>query len=60
MSLISTWVLVGYYWASYGGGAPLLIDNIASLAECERVKVLVAEAMPNTWRARCIEIRRAR
>ena len=34
--MIKVWVLIAYMWAGYAGG-PVIIDNIASKSECERL-----------------------
>lgn len=34
--MIKVWVLIAYMWTGYSGG-PLVIDNIASESECERL-----------------------
>lgn len=59
---MSVWILVGYFWASYAGGGPFVLDNIATQQEWMRIAEEVAKAMPHTSRGglRCVEVRKAR
>jgi hypothetical protein len=57
---MTVWVLV-FYMVGYYGGGPAVIDNIATMQECERIRTAVMEiraAQHNT--ARCIEVRKTR
>ena len=57
MNSIAVWVLVFVAGAGNGGG-PLVIENIASVQECERVRAVLAESFRVT--SRCIEVRKTR
>jgi hypothetical protein len=57
---MTVWVLV-FYMAGYSGGGPAVIDNIATMQECERIRTAVMEiraSQNNT--ARCIQVRKIR
>lgn len=49
--MMTVWILILYMGGSNSGG-PAVIDNIASRAECERVKAVI-----NTrYSSQCIEV----
>jgi hypothetical protein len=51
---MTVWVLI-FYVGSHMGAGPAVIDNIATMQECERIR---AEIKANV--ARCIEVRKTR
>ena len=60
---VSVWVLVffsGFTTYHGAGGGPAVIDNIATLAECQRLQTLVRETMPDRMNSRCIEVRKVK
>lgn len=56
---MSVWVLVIYMSSVYQGG-PTVIDNIASAAECDRVRsVVVKDSRVVNNSTFCLEVRKA-
>jgi hypothetical protein len=49
--MMTVWILILYM-----GHSPTVIDNIASRAECERVKAIVAEGRYRSAISQCIEV----
>lgn len=59
--MVKVWVLMMYLttWNTYGGaGGPVVIDNIASKAECERLMSYVYQNLSkvDTRSAVCVEV----
>jgi len=57
MNVISVWVLV-FYMGGYRAGGASVIDNITTVAECQRVAEVLMER--NRTSARCIEVRKVK
>ncbi len=57
MNTVSVWVLV-FYISGYSAGGPSVIDNIATLQECQRVAGLLPKNSED--RTRCIEVLKTR
>lgn len=57
--MIKVWVLIAYMWTGNAGG-PLVIDNIASQQECERVaeniRYMTRDTLLNGTPTRCVEV----
>lgn len=57
--MITVWVLVLYFRAGYGGG-PVVIDNIASHAECvAAAKAVKASNQRYYHRGTCLPVKKA-
>lgn len=56
---MSVWILVVYVSTSIYGGGPMVIDNIASSSECERVRAILVEKRGiGSGTAFCLEVRK--
>jgi hypothetical protein len=56
---MSVWVLVFYMATGFESGGPAVIDNIATMEECQRISTLIP-TYGYSQPARCIEVRKAK
>lgn len=49
------WILIVTFHVN-SGTAPMVIDNIASVEECERLKSIVYSSFNETREARCFQV----
>jgi hypothetical protein len=59
MTTISVWVLFVWMYGGYGGG-PTVIDNIATIQECQRVSVLIKDIYGHKAESFCLEVRKVK
>lgn len=62
MSTIYVWVLLIYMQShqyEYRGGGPVVIDNITTMEECQRVAKIATER-DGTRYARCIQVQKVK
>lgn len=61
MTTYLAWILIIHYCAGSSCAATVVIDNIASREECERVQTLARTTTGTVYStSRCIEVRRVK